>query len=90
MARSAGSTFETVLPIAKKYHVAAINWGLVAGKTQTTLPWESWQHPYVRTQPPVWFHDVFKPDGTPYRERETQLIRELTSDSNRQKAQASQ
>jgi hypothetical protein len=90
MARSAGSTFDTVLPIAKKYHVAAINWGLVAGKTQTTLPWESWQHPYVRTQPPVWFHDVFKPDGTPYRERETQLIRELTSDSNQQKAQASQ
>jgi len=90
MARSAGSTFDTVLPIAKRYHVAAINWGLVAGKTQTTLPWESWQHPYVHTQPPVWFHDVFKPDGTPYRERETQLIYELTSDSKQEKAQALQ
>lgn len=90
MARSAGSTFDTILPIAKKYKVAAINWGLVAGKTQTIFPWESWQHPYVRTQPPVWFHDIFKPDGTPYREHETQLIRELTSGSNHQKAQASQ
>ena len=89
MARSAGSTFDTILPIAKKYKVAAINWGFVAGKTQTIFPWESWQHPYVYTQPPVWFHDIFKADGTPYRERETQLIRELTSESNQQKAQAS-
>ena len=32
MARSAGSTFDTILPIAKKYHVAAINWGFVNGK----------------------------------------------------------
>ena len=47
MARSAGSTFDGVLPIAKKHHVGAINWGLVAGKTQTNFPWESWQHPYV-------------------------------------------
>ena len=38
MARSVGSTFDTVLPIAKSHHVAAINWGLVAGKTQTFFP----------------------------------------------------
>ena len=68
MARSAGSTFDGSLPIAKKHHVGAINWGLVIGKTQTNFPWESWSHPYVLDQPPVWFHDVFKADGTPYRE----------------------
>lgn len=78
MARGNGSTFDTVLPVAKHYHVAAINWGLVAGKTQTYLPWDSWQRPYVTIQPPIWFHDVFHPDGTPYREREVDLIRELT------------
>ena len=78
MARSAGSTFDGVLPMAKKYHVGAINWGLVNGKTQTNFPWESWQHPYVLNQPQVWFHDVFKADGTPYREYETELIRQLT------------
>ncbi len=78
MARSAGSTFDTVLPLAKKYHVAAINWGLVAGKTQTNLPWDSWQRPYVREQPQIWFHEVLYADGRPYREREAQLIRELT------------
>jgi hypothetical protein len=78
MARSAGSTFDGVLPIAKKHNVGAINWGLVIGKTQTNFPWESWDHPYVLTQPQVWFHDVFKADGTPYRESEATLIRQLT------------
>jgi hypothetical protein len=78
MARSAGSTFDSILPIAKKHRVAAINWGFVNGKTQTNLPWDSWNHPYIETQPPVWFHDVLRADGTPYREREAEIIRELT------------
>jgi hypothetical protein len=78
MARGMGSTFDTNLPIAKKYHVGAINWGLVAGKTQTYLPWDSWKRPYVLMQPPIWFHDVFRPDGTPYRQHEADLIRQLT------------
>lgn len=78
MARGAGSTFDNDLPIAKRYHVGAINWGLVAGKTQTYYPWDSWKRPYVLMQPTVWFHDVFHPDGTPYREREVDLMRELT------------
>ena len=77
MARSAGSTFDGALPIAKKHHVGAINWGLVSGKTQTIYPWESWSHPYVLDQPQVWFHDVFKADGTPYRQSEVELIRQL-------------
>jgi len=78
MARGAGSTFDGSLPVAKKYRVAAINWGLVAGKTQTNLPWDSWQKPYVKTQPVVWHHEVFYPDGRPYRQREVDLIRQLT------------
>ena len=78
MARSVGSTFDTILPIAKQEHVAALNWGFVAGKTQTFLPWESWEHPYIRSSPPVWFHEVLRPDGTPYRQAEVDLIRQLT------------
>ena len=78
MARGNGSTFDTILPIAKRYNVAAINWGLVAGKTQTYLPWDSWQRPYVLAQPTIWFHEVFRQDDTPYRQREVDLIRELT------------
>jgi Cellulase (glycosyl hydrolase family 5) len=79
MARGAGSTFDGSLPVAKEYHVGAINWGLVAGKTQTYFPWDSWQRPYVLAQPTVWFHEVFKQDDTPYRQREVDLIRELTA-----------
>ena len=78
MARSVGSTFDTVLPIAKEEKVGAINWGFVVGKTQTNLPWESWRHPYVKEQPPVWFHEVLHPDGKPYRQAEVDLIRHLT------------
>jgi hypothetical protein len=78
MARGAGSTFDGSLPIAKQYHVAAMNWGLVAGKTQTYLPWDSKQRPYVLIQPTLWFHDVFRQDGTPYRQHEVDLIRQLT------------
>jgi len=82
MARSAGSLFDLDLPIALKYHVAAINWGLVNGKTQTNFPWDSWQRPYVLIKPTVWFHDVFYPDGRPYRQHEVDLIRRLTSEAN--------
>lgn len=78
MARGAGSLFDTVLPVARQYHVGAINWGFVQGKTQTWLPWDSWQHPYVSEKPAVWFHDIFHPDGTPYRAREVEIIRQLT------------
>ena len=79
MARNIGSTFDTILPIARQHRVGAINWGLVAGKSQTWLPWDSWQRPYVTQQPAVWQHDVFHSDGTPYRQREIEIIRDLTS-----------
>jgi hypothetical protein len=80
MARGAGSTFDTVLPLAKKYHVGAINWGLVKGRSQTYLPWDSWLHPYIIEKPTVWFHDIFDEDGTPYRQREVEIFRGLTGE----------
>jgi len=79
MARNLGSTFDQILPIAKKHRIGAINWGLVAGKSQTWIPWDSWQHPYDKEDPVLWQHDVFHPDGSPYREAETDLIQQLTS-----------
>jgi Cellulase (glycosyl hydrolase family 5) len=79
MARSTGSTFDTVLPIAKQERVGAINWGFVAGKTQTYLPWDSWRRPYVEDQPSIWFHEVLRSDGSPYRQAEVDLIRQLTA-----------
>jgi hypothetical protein len=81
MARGNGSTFEGSLPVLKKYNVGAINWGLVEGKAQTHLPWDSWRRPYVDREPAVWFHEVFRNDGTPYDPKETALIKSLTAQS---------
>jgi hypothetical protein len=75
MARGNGSTFEGSLPVLSKYKVGAINWGLVQGKAQTHLPWDSWRRPYVDREPAVWFHEVFRRDGTPYDAKETALIK---------------
>jgi hypothetical protein len=87
MARGNGSTFQESLPIAKKHNVAAINWGFVAGKTQTYLPWDSWKKPYVDREPSIWFHEVFRHDLTPYRQDEVDLIRSLTGASAQSGAQ---
>lgn len=79
MARGSGSTFETILPYFKEEHVAAINWGLVNGRSQTIYPWDSWEKKYTQ-EPTPWFHDVFRKDGTAYREGETGFIRKLTEE----------
>ncbi len=76
MARSQGSTVESILPVAKRHNVGAINWGLVAGKTQTYFPWDSWNHPYSAV-PKVWFHDLLRPDGNAFDNTESRTIRSL-------------
>ena len=76
MARTRGSYFENIMPMLKDQNIAAYNWGLVAGKTNTMYAWDS---PMPDGQePPVWFHDIFRKDGTPYSAEEVALIRRLT------------
>jgi hypothetical protein len=77
MARPMGSTIGGVLPVAKRHNVGAINWGLVAGRTQTYFPWDSWDHPYPAV-PKVWFHDLLRPDGRAFQDSESQMIRSLS------------
>lgn len=77
MARGNGSTFDGSLPIGKKLNIAMINWGLVDGKSQTRLPWDSWKKPYTYDEPTIWFHEVFRAGGRPYRQTEVDLIRRL-------------
>jgi endo-1,4-beta-mannosidase len=77
MARPVGSTFEGILPILKEHRVGAINWGLVAGRSQTNYPWDSWQKRYD-TAPEIWFHEVFHPSGEAYSQVEVDTIRALT------------
>ena len=81
MARGNGSTFDSALPLGRKYNVAMINWGFVLGKTQTNMPWDSWQKPYTMAPPQLWFHDIFHADGTPYRKAETDQIKRLTDEA---------
>lgn len=81
MARPKGSTFESILPIAKKYRVAGYNWGFVAGKTQTYLPWDSWQRPYTNRKPTVWFHDIFHADGSAYKPEEVKFIEQIVGNA---------
>ncbi len=77
LARTLDCTVEGILPIAKRRNVGAYTWGLVAGKTQTYLPWDSWDHPYA-DPPGTWFHDLLRPGGAPYRADEIDTIRTLT------------
>ena len=78
MARPNGSTFESSLPIARKYSVAMFNWGFVSGKSQTIFPWDSWTKTYS-AEPPLWFHDIFRTDGKPYKKEEIEFISNITS-----------
>jgi hypothetical protein len=77
MARPAGSKFEPNLRTLRDAGVGAYNWGFVDGKSQTIYPWDSWQKPY-KSEPPVWFHDIFRANGTAYREAEVKYIRSVT------------
>ncbi len=77
MARPAGSRFDPILGYFKKEKIAAYNWGFVAGKTQTNYPWDSWDRKYT-AEPKVWFHEIFRKDGTPYIPEEVEYIKRLT------------
>lgn len=82
MARGNGSTFDGSLPLGRKYKIAMINWGFVDGKSQTRLPWDSWKKPYTMEEPTIWFHEVLRADGKPYRQAEVDLIKRLATDAN--------
>lgn len=83
MARGNGSFFMGGLLVGKVYNVGMINWGLVQGKSQTHLPWDSWEHPYVDREPSIWFHEVFRTNGEPYIPEEAAFIKRMTGGSKR-------
>jgi hypothetical protein len=75
MARTRNSRFQTHLPIFKKYEVGAINWGFVSGKTNTIYQWD---HPVPDgSEPKIWFHDIYRRDGTPFDSKEVAFIRKI-------------
>ncbi len=78
MARPNGSTFDPVLGILKDEKIGAYCWGFVAGKTNTIFAWDTWQKPEKTDEPKVWFHDIFRTDGSPFDKREVEYIRRVT------------
>ncbi|MFY0256352.1 1,4-beta-xylanase [Chitinophaga sp. 30R24] len=74
MKRPNNSTFVTHLPIFKRNRVGAINWGLVAGKTQTNYPQGN---KGGEPEPVLWYHDIFRNDGTPFSPEEIVFIRKM-------------
>jgi Cellulase (glycosyl hydrolase family 5) len=77
MARGNKSFFDPVLGYLYEQGIAAYNWGFVAGKSQTIYPWDSWKTHYT-AEPTLWFHDIFRKDGTPYDPAEVAYIRKVT------------
>ena len=64
------------MPLLKENKVVAINWGFVAGKTNTSFAWDE-PLPDV-AEPKLGFHDIFRQDGTPVSQEEVDCIRSLT------------
>ncbi len=81
MARTNNSKVATHLPIFHREKVGCYNWGLVSGKTQTIYPWGSKPG---SPEPKVWFHDLFRADGTPFDMKEIELFRTHTAKARKQ------
>jgi len=82
MARTKGSNYYTIGPLFKKHKIGSYSYGLVNGKQQCHYPWNAKDKdgnkiPF-KEEPPVWFHDLFKPDHTPWDPIETVFIKSLT------------
>ena len=78
LARGEQNTFQIMLPLFKEKEIAAINWGFVAGKTNTAFPWSSWQVEFD-SLPKIWHHDIYLPDKTPYDEKEITFLKDILS-----------
>jgi len=82
LCRGRGNTFKNILPLFLEYKVGWYHWGLVAGRTQTYMPWGSKRGDPM---PKVWQHDTFYEDGRPYDNKEIELIRKFTFYGDAQK-----
>ena len=94
MAREFKSTFADCVPVFYRGNVACICWGLVAGKSQTIYNWKSVDDLEKKlsdklftdfpttplAEPEVWFHDIFRVDGTPFDKKEVDFLVKFADD----------
>ena len=98
LARTRGSTVADCLPVLKKYNVGAVNWGFVSGESGTIWPWSSRHGKDVNKErakgnvvmpgdafpePKLWFHDLYRVDGSAFDQKELEIFRELTGVKNK-------
>lgn len=76
MARKRGSRFDNIMPLLKERNIGAINWGLVDGKSNTKYSWDT---PISDgSDPELWFHEIFRKNGLPYKQEEVDFIKRMT------------
>jgi len=93
MARELGTTFEFSLPIFKDAKVGCYNWGFVAGKSQTHFGWTTvgnlqklkkeryfLEENEDIPEPDIWFHDIYRKDGSAYDDQEIECIKQILLD----------
>ena len=78
LARGEQNTFQIMLPLFKEKEIAAVNWGFVAGKTNTAFPWSSWQVEFD-SLPKIWHHYIYLPDKTTFDEKEIAFLKNILS-----------
>ena len=86
-----------VLPYFKENKIGAVNWGFDSGKSGTIWPWSSRKGRNLETErangnvilpgaafpePEMWFHDLFRMNGSAYNENEILLFKQLTDGGN--------
>jgi len=74
--RTNNNLVETHMAYYKEKRIGIVNWGLIAGKTQTYYDWNASKNP-KEGKPEIWQHDLFNEDLTPYCEKEIELIKSL-------------
>ena len=85
MARTNDSRILTHLSTFKEEGVSCLQWGFVSGKTNTIFPWGSKPN---APEPKVWFHDLFRQDGTPFDRAEVAYYQKLNGVRSAKKSQA--
>lgn len=80
MARRNNSLFQNIMPLLKQNNIGAINWGFVAGKTNTIFAWD--EPDPEEKEPKLWFHDIYRQDKSAFDSKEVEFIKKMTGKEN--------
>ena len=82
--RPANNLFD-MYSICRKENIGVLSFGLVEGRMQCKYHWNSKEG---QGEPKVWFHDLFRADGTPYDQAEIDFIKEIASNKKMERGVA--